>query len=222
MKTKHLLALCAACLALGTSLSPLHAQDNNEKSGTRFGLRAGLNLSTAAMNKELKQGADPKMKAGYHVGVVADIPIAGLVYAEPGILLSSRGVKVEGEGSEVTADALWIDVPLNLACRIPLTEGLQLQPLLGLNLSFGLDNKVESSDGTPEEGLINPYGQNNFDVGLNIGVGLLFRHFYAGIQYQHGFLNTCNPDPRQIGEFQTGDDPVARSRNLQFSVGYNF
>ena len=42
MKTKHLLALCAACLALGTSLSPLHAQDNNEKSGTRFGLRAGL------------------------------------------------------------------------------------------------------------------------------------------------------------------------------------
>ena len=39
---------------------------------------------------------------------------------------------------------------------------------------------------------------------------------------QHGFLNTCNPDPRQIGEFQTGDDPVARSRNLQFSVGYNF
>lgn len=112
--------------------------------------------------------------------------------------------------------------PLNLACRIPLTEGLQLQPLLGLNLSFGLDNKVESSDGTPEEGLINPYGQNNFDVGLNIGVGLLFRQFYAGIQYQHGFLNTCNPDPRQIGEFQTGDDPVARSRNLQFSVGYNF
>ena len=154
--------------------------------------------------------------------MVADIPIAGLVYAEPGILLSSRGVKVEGEGSEVTANALWIDVPLNLACRIPLTEGLQLQPLLGLNLSFGLDNKVESSDGTPEEGLINPYGQNNFDVGLNIGVGLLFRHFYAGIQYQHGFLNTCNPDPRQIGEFQTGDDPVARSRNLQFSVGYNF
>ena len=79
MKTKRLLALCAACLALGASLSPLHAQDNNEKSGTRFGLRAGLNLSTAAMNKELKQGADPKMKAGYHVGVVADIPIAGLV-----------------------------------------------------------------------------------------------------------------------------------------------
>ncbi len=252
MKTKKFFGLMAACAAVLACAPAAQAQSEGE--GVTFGIRAGLNLSNAAMNDDVLDGADTKMKAGFQVGVIADIPVIKRnLYVQPGLYFSTKGVKLEEnyseiesnysweETSEVSVNAMYLEIPINVSWRHNFTDALQLQVYTGPYFAFGVGGKTKTSWGYSEsdgysyseEYKTNTFGYDEeaekdedagfglgrFDFGWGIGAGLAIQKFYVGIQYQFGLTNTLKGDNWKA----TDDwDPSAKNRNLSISVGYNF
>lgn len=246
MKTKKFFGLMAACAAVLACAPAAQAQSEGE--GVTFGIRAGLNLSNAAMNDDAKDGFDQtSMKAGFQVGVIADIPVIKKnLYVQPGLYFSTKGVKKKYEESdshadywgEVSVNAMYLEIPINVSWRHNFTDALQLQVYTGPYFAFGVGGKTKVSYGD-SEGWFNEeyktntfgydeeaekdedegFGLGRFDFGWGIGAGLAIQKFYVGIQYQFGLTNTLKGDNWEPGEKW---DPSAKNRNLSISVGYNF
>ncbi len=240
MKARKFFGLMTVCAAALTCAPAAQAQSNDGE-GVTFGVRAGVNLSNAAMNDDAKQGSDTKMKAGFNVGVIADIPVMQSLYVQPGLYFSTKGVKTEYEepdypeyNSETSVNAMYLEIPINVSWRHNLTDALQLQVYTGPYFAFGVGGKTKTTmgdeevktntfgyDADTENAEDEGYGLGRFDCGWGIGAGIAIQKFYVGIQYQFGFVNTLTGDNWKADE---GDewDPSAKNRNLSISVGYNF
>ncbi|MDE5625195.1 MAG: hypothetical protein K2I61_02620, partial [Muribaculaceae bacterium] len=79
---KGLAALVVAVVASGMAASAQSYMFDNPENRTYFGVRAGLDVSSAANG-----GAMFSNKAGFSVGAVYDIPVVANLYFEPGLYL---------------------------------------------------------------------------------------------------------------------------------------
>ncbi|MGI6219252.1 MAG: porin family protein [Bacteroidaceae bacterium] len=157
MKTRRFLGMAAACAAI-LACAPAAQAQSGDGEGITFGVRAGVNLSNAAMNDDAKGESDTKMKAGFNVGVIADIPVMQSLYVQPGLYFSTKGVKTEQEYTEdygmgdvnykdeTSVNAMYIEIPINVSWRHNLTDALQLQVYTGPYFAFGVGGKTKSTE----------------------------------------------------------------------------
>lgn len=167
MKNSLLRAL--ACLAFGLALLPATAQDAlteieeetnplpAEENSVRIGLRGGLNLSKLGGSNALDEH-DLKNKTGFHVGVVADIPLRAGFYLQPGLFLSAKGTKAQMKSFEQTdkqeqvryaeeqnARMLFVEIPILASYHLPLSNQVELQVGTGPFFAYGVDGKTKRS-----------------------------------------------------------------------------
>jgi hypothetical protein len=135
MKSKVLmLALATTAFALTST-----AQEK-----TTFGVRAGVNFA----NQTGEIGGsdlDLKLKAGFNIGVNAEIPVAPQFYLQPGLLFSTKGAKAnEGDNKW---NVSYVEVPVNFLFKPTLGSGkllLGVGPYLGI--AVGGKVKTEGDD----------------------------------------------------------------------------
>lgn len=148
----------------------------------------------------------------FHVGFGGDLPLAEGLSLQPSLLLSGKGAKSRFNEStdatywEATTKPLYVELPMNLVGKIPLTNAFRLYIGAGpyvaagiggknkvagkvLGNSFSDENKIDFSSDDPstsvEEGA--GYGKlKRFDYGLNAVAGLEFTRFTIGANYGYG------------------------------------
>lgn len=184
----------------------------------RFGLKGGVNLANIVGDVE---NAD--MRTSFHVGGVAEIPLAQDFFFGPEVLYSSQGAKsstseeILGEtfSSDISLKLDYIQVPLMFKYYVADNFSLDLGPQLGFLMSAKQDFETNSA-GITDSGTIDVKDSTSgFDYGLNVGLGYRLESglFFQG-RYNIGLAN--------IYDFSDDDDAKAQNSVIQVSLGFMF
>ncbi len=161
--------LTAVAVAFSTSV---FAQNLN------FGLKAGLNLSSATIKIEGEKSDEIKMLPGLVVGAFSDINFAEKLGLEVGLQFEQKGYKAEEEIYGKTAKdkftVNYLTVPVNLRLNLPVGEN-NLYFLAGPTFGIGLSakEKVEYDGETETESIDfgDDGGLSRMNIGLLFGAG---------------------------------------------------
>lgn len=166
---------------------------SQKTSSVRFGLKAGLNVSTIS-------NSDSKSKAGLYGGTFANIPVSQSFSVQPEVLYSRIG----GKDSEVKVNMDYIVVPILL----------QYNPLTNLYLEVGPQFGFMVSAKGKSRGLSADLKDNfrTFDLGLGLGAGYYFTsNIGVNVRYVAGLTDV-------IKDREGGDI----SRNGVFQIGFAY
>jgi hypothetical protein len=194
-----------------------------------FGIKGGLNLANMILKDDDETYSnDYNMNPGFHLGLTVDVPLNDFLSFEPGLLLTTKGMKYEDEIFEVDMKAkvnlYYLDIPLTLKASYALGEGLKMFGAIGPYVDFGMSGKAKitteyQGDKETEEVDIE-WGSDEddddlkrLDMGLTFGGGVEINSIMIGISYDLGLSN--------ISTFQDYGT-TSKNRVLKFSLGYRF
>jgi hypothetical protein len=203
-------------------------------------LKGGVNFANVSYNKN-GEVDDANMLTSFHVGLMGDINFAKVLAIQPGILFTGKGSKIQSGSPndnfyyKATANPLYIEVPINLAIKLPLASpesnfffgaGPYIAIGVGgkrkiegrdLAISYKNNEKIEFSNDDPttfnnEEGT--GLGvMRRFDYGLNGTAGFELKNVLIGLNYGYGLAKL------QSGSNNSKDNNN-KHRVLGISVGF--
>lgn len=196
---KSIKAIAASVVVAIAALAPAqsHAID--------FGVRAGLDVTVPGNVSAGIVSADLfKAGCGFHAGVVADINLVSNFYLEPGLYLvyHNTGTDIELADDEGLTHGIKADMALRqFGFQIPVRLGYSfnlgvcdLKLFTGPSFGIGLTGKIKNAgeveiDSDPYEDFI-----NRFNMGWNLGAGVVVSRFYIGADYTFGLNNRIKED----------------------------
>lgn len=165
---------------------------------TAFGLKTGVNFSSYVYT-DSETLADAKTEANFHVTGYVNARIASWLYIQPEVSLEKKGSKlVESSlfgGTEVTQSIIWLDFPLNLVGKIPVSGLGNLFVGTGPYVGFAMDGKnTYSVNNGPKSTQPAIFGKDNSwkttDYGINFLAGVKFaKRFTLNTSYRIGMAN---------------------------------
>lgn len=123
--------MIVACLGMAM---PAQAQ-------LHFGVKGGLNLSKASLS-DIPGNFKKDNFTGFFIGPMAEfnIPIVGLG-VDASLLFAQRGVKVTGEGENITVKQNGVDIPVNLKYTFGLGSTAGIYLAAGPDFYFDFEKK---------------------------------------------------------------------------------
>lgn len=207
MKLVKLLSLTALMCGF-SNLSVAQNASNMDSMATSFGVKGGVNFATVT-------GDDidtPDSRTGFHVGLMAEMPIANIFSIQAEALYSAQGFEYDfdgPDGDKVQYQLDYINVPV--LAKFYLTKGLSIEagPQFAFLVSEEIDYQPYSDDGdidlqdTPAEA-------KNFEFGVAAGLTFLtdFGIFASG-RYNMGVTEIV-------------EDTNVKNSVFQLSLGYKF
>lgn len=195
-----------------------------------IGIKAGLNLADMlAKDDDGSYTDDSKMLIGFHAGAVVEITISELISIEPGLLISSKGIKMVeedtymGETYKYTnqMSLYYLDIPINL--KIGFDAGsARIFGLVGPYIGVGLSGKTKwtyegggesETDTEAVEWGTDPddHDLKRPDAGVTFGAGALFGAIEISVSYGLGLLNISS---------YTDEGATLKNRVLGISLAY--
>lgn len=179
---------------------------------TKISVKAGVGLSNY-MGKDV---SGTNAKFAYKVGVGVEKPFSQVWSLQTGLNFASKGCKDEDDGMEGTINALYLELPVMAAARVPVSESANLVFSAGPYIAIGVGGKTTIE--TNESGYnvsvkTDTFGDdsafNRFDCGMGLGVHAEFGRVIAGVEGQFGFTKVI-------------EDCKVRNLSALFTVGYRF
>lgn len=175
-----------------------------------LGVRAGFNLSNAEVKDDVSTYSDDYMYLpGFHAGVIAEFPVAGILSVEGGAFFSTRGYKAEDEmvlfdekyEFKYKTTLYYLVIPVTAKATIdvgPLSVFGQIGGYAGSGLTGNYYSETTIAGVTDTEETDVEWGndENNdhfkrLDFGLTAGAGVQVKNIRAGVAYEHGLANIC-------------------------------
>jgi predicted porin len=209
MKNKFL-----ALVALVT-MSVMQAQEKG--SNVSFGVKAGLNSSSAAISRSYD--SDVNALTGFYVGGFAKIKLSEKFAFQPELLYSAQGYKeYTNDNGYIYDDKVklsYLSLPLSfkytVAKSFSLEAGPQVDFLLGAKLNGTYYDPMFLETSTANNADV----KNSFQsvvFGLNLGAGYQFtKEISANVRYHIGLSDAADINATTIN-----------NRVLQLGVGYTF
>ncbi|MFY7811077.1 MAG: porin family protein [Flavobacterium sp.] len=196
-------------------ITTMVCQAQDKKEATKYGVKAGLNLSTVSIERSVS--SEINNLAGLHIGFFAHVPLGSKVSFQPELLYSMKGFKENFSGGSTKYDATikanYLSIPLmfqyNFIDKFYAEAGLQGDVLLSANAKETYtyyDNSTKTTDVDVKK------VYNSFIFGLNIGAGYqITNQLSANIRYHFGLSNADDIDNVNF-----------KNRVLQIGLGYSF
>jgi opacity protein-like surface antigen len=175
--------------------------------------KAGMNLSNVT-------NADSDMKVGFNVGMGVDYAFNNTLSLQPSLLFTTKGATDSSEGTTVTVNAMYLELPILVAARFPINTYTNVVISAGPYLGYGVGGKssisysgVELSFNTFGKTEIEGYemkGLKRFDAGLAAGVAIEFNKFFVGLNGEFGLMNVGTSSEN------------GKNMNFYLGVGYKF
>ncbi|MBE6286938.1 MAG: PorT family protein [Mediterranea massiliensis] len=218
-------------------ITDAHAQKFFKNDENYIGFRLGLNSSNLSFSGF---DTDKSSLTGINIGVVYgmllsdDMPI----YFEPGVLISSKGVKINHryilhsfqndvemnaseEQEQMRTRLTYLEVPFVFKYKIEeIADDLSVQPFLGGFLAVGLGGKTKYYDTREKLNSFRSGAFRPFDAGIRLGCGVAYRNLYFDLSYDWGLANVASNKFSDFG-YDEFDDAI-RTRNLSFTFGLDF
>ncbi len=186
------------------------------QSDVTFGIRAGVNFQNLNGKDADGHKLENNLKTGFNAGVNAEIPVGIDFYLQPGLLFSTKGAKYDIQGTEITRNISYLELPINFLYKPELGEG---HLLLGFGpyAAYALGGKIKGGSTDIDMEFGNEIGETKpFDAGANLLAGYEFSNnlsfqLNAGL----GLINMYN---------RPNDDSETSLKNTGFgvSLGYRF
>lgn len=198
MKTYFKICLAATALFITTSASA--------QLPISLGIKGGVNMSNFSGDVN-----DKSAKAGFHVGIVADIdlPVSNLGILT-GLEYTAKGAKYKVDPllPRLEANANYLQLPAHLRYKFDLMPSISLIAHGGPYFAYGVDGKIKQAGDK-----IDTFGKNGldrFDWGLGAGIGARVWKLGVDLGVDFGLKN--------IGD----KDVSVKNQNAYFSVSYFF
>ncbi|MEO9070688.1 MAG: porin family protein [Ginsengibacter sp.] len=170
----------------------------------------------------------------FNGGILARSNSSGALAFESGILLDGRGAKVEGSSGsanyKVTFNPLYLELPVNVIFRLPLSSTANIFINGGPYVAFGIAGKskfegqlgsisgsqtenIQFTDADPNDNDQVYSKLKRFDYGLNIGAGLDLKAVLLKVNYGYGLAKI---DSKQTNNDQNDKD---KYRTISISLG---
>lgn len=193
-----------------------------------FGVKAGLNLSNMEIKgDDFSDFDDSKMIPGFHLGGIVEFPISDIFSFETGLLLSTKGFKLnEKENNseyKIKMNSFYLDIPLTAKASFDVGDA-KVYGVLGPYLGIGLSGKIKSEysyEGeteTDEEEI--KWGSDEdeddlkrLDFGLTMGAGVEINSIIFELSYDLGLANIAT-----ITDYGL----TINNRVFKISAGYKF
>ena len=182
MKIRHIIVLLLLILC---SSALLLSQEPGEGIGRSRGLYLGLSASNFAGSDASL--ADNKFIPGFSLGFYQNFMINHRYSLETGLLLTSKGSRLDAVGDLYMHQVLtYMEIPVLGECKLISGEKLSFHVAGGAYM--GLKLLAFNEVGFPEE-------INSMDVGVGVGLGVRFRHFSYRVDVKRGFLSVDKGNP---------------------------
>ena len=221
---KRILLLVAASIM---SISAINAQNLSTE------VVAGMNLSN---------WGGLGSKVGFHAGARFELALPSLakgVYTNAGLLLTSKGVKLDwGDLGNSKTNAYYLELPIHIGYKYTINDSFAIFGDVGPYVGFGLFGKTKSTTiDVYDEGYVYETETSNtfdfikrFDVGLGLRVGVELKKKYSlSVSYDWGLLDAYKRNNEDYGDFGDSDNnysldltPNMKHANLMISLGYKF
>lgn len=216
---KNRFAAMAILIAIFSTLQ-LSAQDKK----VTFQARGGLNLSNLTAYED-GTNYKGKVKAGFNIGGIADFRLGNTFYLQTGLMLTSKGAKIEGvmieDGyyTDETINAIYLQVPLYIMCKIELPNNLnKLNIGIGPYVGYGIGGK-SSYDLSTADLSVDTFGDNGQLNRVDAGLGMEMQFEMAKFVFiLGGELGVT----KAIKKEYIAQDISIRNNVSYLSVGYKF
>ncbi|MBS7785929.1 PorT family protein [Flavobacterium sp. CYK-55] len=202
----------------------VHAQDKTVRK-TRFGLKAGLNISSLRVSGVRLKG-DLSYKAGFHIGGMMQVSLSKDFLMQPELMFSNQGYNYEertgaakyskvGNINYLALPVMFVYYPIK---NLSLEAGPQLSFLLSHKAKVdvtGVD-KFDPTNPYIDEGTIDLKNESRtVEFGANLGLAYkINQQFFCSARYNLGITAANIKDK--------GSDEIDRNSVFQFSIGYLF
>lgn len=171
---------------------------------TRFGVKAGLNLSSLTGDAQ-----DAKSLVGFQVGGFAEIKIIDKLAIQPELLFSTQGAKFDGFDGDSDYDTKLNYLNIPVLAKYFITDAFTVEA--GPQIGFLLSAKTDGDDVKDDV--------KSVDLGFNFGAGYNFtENLSVGLRYTLG-LSSIDDTP---SEFGFDGDLSIRNSNLALALAYKF
>ena len=210
---KNFKLFLAACLlglatAANAQFSDSSAASVSENNDAWDGIRVSYNLFAVEDDSNI----DYDKIGAFEIGYVKAFSISSTMplFLETGAsLLWAKGDLFDDQGLKLSMDMMSINIPVNLAYKFDIKEGMSFVPYAGLFLRYNLSGEIEASQyGNKVTSDMFDEDEGDGDriqYGLQIGARLDFNKFNVGVSY--GF---------DINEIM--DD--TKTNKIAFTVGF--
>lgn len=179
---------------------------------TKIGLKAGVNFANQEWEAE-GISISPNANTSFHLFGFADVPVSERFSIQPGLGISGKGFKVEGQG---TANAMYLEIPINAVAKFNAGSIGKFFVGAGPYAAVGIAGKVKADGeemdyfGDDSDAKRGDFGLN-FLGGLELSNGLLFN-----LNYGLGLANIA----KSSGEEDI--DYTMKNKVFSISVGFAF
>lgn len=199
--SRKFLALVFLCVLAGATA---HAQSATSMVAPAnpggFYIRGGVNfanITTSASGSYNKANT----LTTFNVGIVGDVPLASVLSVQPGVLLSGKGSEATRSLAGVTSttrfNPLYVEVPVNLVIKLPVTSTLRVFAGAGPYGAVGVGGQWKNTTTAGGDASLDAernisYGSGNdadlkrFDYGLNGLAGVEIGSLMLGLNYGVG------------------------------------
>lgn len=173
-------------------------------SQVRLGVTVGGNASNFTESGVIAP-SDRSYKLGFQAGIVSDIGVTSHLSVIPELLFSQRGSayvsRFADTKSTVTTTLNYVQMPVNLALKLPMGGRTKLMIFAGGYAAYGLSGqmnfeaKMNGQTTTDKEDLVFGSKENEvnpLDYGVNVGLGAQFWKSFVKLQYNLGLNSLYN------------------------------
>lgn len=215
MNLKLTLSTLFSAFVLVAFVTSAHAQTLTLKAGANFS-------NVSAKDDNLTYSDDYKANLGYTFGAAYDLAFSNILSLEPGILVQSKGFKLEQDFLGVTTKSkvniLYTDIPVNLKLKIGITEDVRLLVHAGPYVGFALAGNIKTTIGDDTDKTALDFGKDELnddfkrmDFGVNFGAGVMYDQLSLSANYGYGLANISPIDANGYR---------ANNRVLSLTLGY--
>ena len=175
-----------------------------------FGAKGGVNFS----NMSSDGFDDNNSRTGFHLGLLAEVPLTDRISVQPEVLYSTQGTEarrmVQGTSYLGEYKLDYIQVPV--LAKIYLIEGLALE--VGPSFNFLANEEAKITTGSVSTTTDTDYG-SSFEFGGALGASYKFRGgIFGSARYTQGFTDAFDSD--------SWDGDAVKNNGFQLGVGLLF
>ncbi len=195
---KTFLLLVIAIVGVSTS--------SNAQEYWNFGVKGGVNFT----NMTSDGFEDNKSRTGFHLGVLAEIPVSDRFSVQPEVLYSTQGTEDERPNFTNEYKLDYIQVPL--IAKFYLIDGLALEA--GPSFNFLVNEEYKFDNGALDLEADSELA-STFEFAGAFGASYKFNNgFFVNGRYVQGFTDAFDSD--------SFDDDAINNNGFQLGVGFQF
>ena len=173
-------------------------------SQVKWDAKVGMNFSNVTKYD------DAKALPGFQLGVGMDYGFSESWSLQSGLLISSKGYKIE----DVKVRPIYLDIPILAAYKFNISDNTKFVINAGPYLAFGLGGKAKDDNFDLKLFKSDEGDWKRFDLGIQYGIGLeIGDHYLVNLTGQNGFIS-----PFDYPDGYDGDKP----KNMTFSIGVGY